>query len=467
MNNTGLAKRITTVLIATSVLAVLAAAAVMLLMTRQAFSNYIDQNNQAMFKQVQPIINEYIAQYGTNDLQQYLTANGLGKGMGMGMGRGMHNVVMSAMGMKRQGQRLVVTDQKGIVLADTYGLLAGKKTDFDTSHAISGAVQLNKQQTGTLYLISPLSSGLASLENEFVSKITGRTAVLAVIIALVALLLGLVLGKRITAPLAALSIGIHNLAQGKLDERINLQGDREFMELGQDFNRMAQKLEDADKHRRRLTADLSHELRTPLTFLRGQLEGMQNASVPMDAENITLLLDEVIRLTRLVKELENLAQMENHAVVLQSADFSLEELLERLTPVSLAMQEKGVHFSIEAAPEIVNIHADPDRLLQILLNLLSNAMHHVNRDGRVNLSISRNADLLQFAVADNGPGISEEDLPNVFDRFYRTDISRNRHEGGMGLGLAIARGYVEAHHGRIWAESNRDAGATFYFTLPQ
>lgn len=467
MKNSGLAKKITGVLMATSVLAVLAAAVLMLLMTRQAFSNYIDQNNQAIFAQVQPVINEYIAQYGTDDLQQYLSTNGTAKGIVMGRGRGLHKGVMSEMGMKRQGQRLLVTDPNGIVLADSYGLLLGKKADFDTSHAVSGAVTLNDKQSGTLYLTSPLSSGLASLENEFVSKITVRTAILAVIIALVALLLGLVLGKRITAPLAALSAGIHNLAQGKLDERIKLQGDREFMELGEDFNLMAQKLEDADKNRRRLTADLSHELRTPLTFLRGQLEGMQNASVPMDAENMTLLLDEVIRLTRLVKELENLAQVENQAVVLHEADFSLEELLERLIPVSLAMQEKGMEFIIDAAPEVKNIHADPDRLLQILLNLLSNAMHHAGSEGRVCLSISRSAENLLFSVTDNGPGIPVGDLPYVFERFYRTDESRNRHEGGMGLGLAIARGYVEAHHGKIWAENHRGGGAAFRFTLPQ
>lgn len=467
MKNMGLAKKITTVLIATAVLAVLAAAAVMLLMTRQAFSNYIDQNNQAMFEQLQPLVNEYIAEYGTDDLQQYLSAAGTGKGMGMGMGRGMHKGVMSAMGMKRQGQRLVVIDSDGIVLADSYGLLLGKKAELDTSHAVSGAVKLENQQTGSLYLISPLSAGLASLENEFVSQITARTAILAVIIALVALLLGLILGKRITAPLAALSLGIHNLAQGKLDERINLQGDREFMELAQDFNRMAMKLEDADKNRRRLTADLSHELRTPLTFLRGQLEGMQSGSVPVDGENVTLLMDEVIRLTRLVKELENLSQVENHAVVLNTSIFSVDDLLERLTPVGITMQDKGVDFIFEAAPEIRQIIADPDRLLQILLNLLSNAMHHVSRGGRVHLSISRNGDLLQFAVADNGPGIPEADLPYVFERFYRTDSSRNRHEGGMGLGLAIARGYVEAHQGKIWAENNPNGGAIFCFTLPQ
>ncbi|MEN6461472.1 MAG: ATP-binding protein, partial [Syntrophomonas sp.] len=282
-----------------------------------------------------------------------------------------------------------------------------------------------------------------------------------------ALILGLVLGKRISSPLADLSTAIHQVAQGKLDQRMRLQGDQEFIQLGRDFNLMAQSLEDADKNRRRLTADLSHELRTPLTFLRGQLEGMQTAGVPMDTENITLLLDEVIRLSRMVKELDNLALVENHAISLQMSTFSVSELLERLTPVNIAMQDKGIAFSIDVGTDIKKITADHDKLLQILLNLLSNAMKHVSSAGIIRLSIQRHKDYLQFSVADNGSGISAEDLPHVFERFYRVDDSRNRREGGMGLGLAIAKGYAEAHNGRMWVESQESSGTTFYFTLAQ
>jgi signal transduction histidine kinase len=305
------------------------------------------------------------------------------------------------------------------------------------------------------------------LENDFINNLTVSTSILAFIIGLIALILGLVLGKRISTPLADLSTAIHQVAQGKLDQRMGLQGDQEFIQLGQDFNLMAQKLEDTDKNRRRLTADLSHELRTPLTFLRGQLEGMQTANVPMDAENITLLLDEVIRLSRLVKELDNLALVENHAVNLNMTTFTVTELLDRLTPVNIAMQDKGIAFNIEVGNNIQQITADLDRLLQILLNLFSNAIQHVNRAGIVRLSIQRHKNYLQFSAADNGSGISAEDLPHVFERFYRVDDSRNRREGGMGLGLAIAKGYVEAHKGKMWVESQLGSGTTFCFTLAQ
>jgi signal transduction histidine kinase len=247
---------------------------------------------------------------------------------------------------------------------------------------------------------------------------------------------------------------------------MSLQGDEEFVQLGRDFNLMAQNLEDAEKNRRRMTADVSHELRTPLTFLRGQLEEMQNGNIPADAENISLLVDEVIRLSRLVKELDNLALVENHAVKLNLSTFPVSELLDRLTPVNIAMQDKGISYSIEVEKDIQQITADLDRLLQILLNLLSNAMHHVSNDGIVKLSIRKYKQFLQFSVMNNGPAIPAENLPYIFERFYRVDDSRNRREGGMGLGLAIAKGYAEAHQGEMWVESNLYE-TTFFFTVAQ
>jgi len=466
MEKSGLTKRITTTLIVLSVMSVIASTVFMLLMTRQQFSNYIQKNNQAMLNQWAPLISDYYGEYGADGLQDYLeSSNTMGMGNGMGWQR---RGLMRSMSMKmRQGQRLVVADRNNIVIADTQQSLIGQAAEFGSLHVSSRPLRFDNRKIGTLYMISPLGSGLASLENDFISQLSISTIILALFMGLIALILGLVLGKRVSSPLADLSAAIHKLAQGQLDERIALQGDQEFIELGQDFNLMAQKLEDADQNRRRLTADLSHELRTPLTFLRGQLEGMQTGSIPMDTENTTLLLDEVIRLSRLVKELENLAQVENHAVKLRLTSFPIVDLLEHLTPVNLAMQDKGILFKMEVGTDINVITADHDRLMQILLNLLSNAMQHVGEAGEVSLSIQRHKNYLQFVVADNGSGISPADLPQLFERFYRVDDSRNRREGGMGLGLAIAKGYVEAHQGKIWVESNPGLGTNFYFTLPQ
>lgn len=465
MARAGLAKKITTTLITVALISVLITAIPMLLMTRQQFSNYIGKYDQAMLQQWQPIVAEYYAQNGSSGLQELLQANPMGSS-NMGNGRGMRRGEAGAGMRSKQGQRLLVTDMNGIIMADSRGLLLGQQAEFDPADVSSAPLLADHQQIGTLYVISPLGSGLASLENDFMTRLTSSTVVLAFFMSVMALILGLLLGKRVSGPLGELSIAIHNVARGKLDQRLDLHGDEEFEQLGHDFNLMAQNLEHAEKNRRRLTADVSHELRTPLTFLRGQLEGMQNGSVPANAENISHLQDEVIRLSRLVKELDDLALVENRAMKLNFSTFPVAELLDRLAPVSLAMQDEGISFSIAVEKDIQQITADLDRLLQILLNLLSNAMQHVKEDGIVKVFIQRHNEALQFSVMNNGPAIPPENLPYIFERFYRVDDSRSRREGGMGLGLAIAKGYAEAHHGKMWAESNAQA-TTFYFTIAQ
>jgi two-component system sensor histidine kinase BaeS len=465
MTKSALAKKITAALIVLSVLSVILATSFMLLITRQQFADYIQRYDQATLDQWLPIVSEYYELNGPEGLQQYLESNMSGSIMGNGMGkrRGAGMMPMRS----KLGQRVIVTDLNGMVVADSSGTLTGKKADIDLTDASSAMILADNEQQGTLYIVSPLGAGLASLENDFINKLTISTGILALFMGLFAFVLGLVLGKRISAPLEELSAAIHLVARGKLDKRISLTGDQEFVQLGHDFNIMAQNLQEAETYRQRFTADLSHELRTPLTLLRGQLEGMQAGSIPADNENVTLLLDEVIRLSRLVKELDNLALLENHRISLHITTFTVSELLDRLLPVHLAMQDKDIVFNVKVGNDVEQITADHDRLLQILLNLLANAGQHADKGGKINLSIQREQEHLLFSIADNGPGIQPGDLPHIFERFYRVDDSRNRRDGGMGLGLAIAKGYVEAHNGKIWVKSTPGIGTTFYFTLPR
>ncbi|HNX92185.1 MAG TPA: HAMP domain-containing protein, partial [Syntrophomonas sp.] len=250
MARTGLAKKITTTLIMVSLVSVVITAIPMLLMTRQQFSNYIGKYDQVMLDQWLPVVSEYYAQNGASGLQDLLASNsmggmGNGNGIGAGNGMGMHRGGI-ATGMRlKLGQRLVVTDKNGIVLADSRGLLVGQKASFDPADVSSAPLTNNQQQIGTMYVISPLGSGLASLENDFITRLTGSTVILALIMAFIALILGWLLGKRISAPIGELSSAIHHVAQGKLDQRLDLQGDEEFEQLGRDFNLMAQNLENA------------------------------------------------------------------------------------------------------------------------------------------------------------------------------------------------------------------------------
>lgn len=463
VTESGLGRRVTATLIVVSLLAVLTSTLLMLGMSREQFSLYIDQNNQAIVNQWSPVIVNYYAQNGFTGLQEFLVSSRSGNGMGMGQRQhGWENPTIM-----NRGQRMIITDNANTVMADSYGLLLGQTLDLDPQQFASSVLMTGETQIGTLYITSPLGSGLATLENSFVNNLTLNACILALLLGVLALAIGWMLGRRISLPIKTLSEGIHKLAQGKLDERIILEGDQEFINLGNDFNLMAAQLEDAEKNRRRLTADISHELRTPLALIRGQLEGIQHGFTPMNSENLTLVVDEVIRLSRLVKELEELSLVQSKSLKLHITTFPLTDLLEKLNPVIMAMQAEGIDLIINIDPDIKEISADQDRLLQILLNLLANAMHHVKNPGKVFFSIKRGPECLTFSIADNGPGIPAEDLPHIFERFYRIDDSRNRTEGGMGLGLAIALAYTEAHKGRMWAESELGTGSVFYFTLPQ
>lgn len=462
VTGSGLGRKVTATLIVVSLLAVFISTLLMLGLTRQEFSSYIDQNNQIIINQWSPIIINYYNQNGFTGLQEFLVSSRTGNGMGMGQRQ--HGWTGPA-GINR-GQRMIVTDTNDMVIVDTYDLLIGQTVELDPQQVTSSPLIAGDLQIGTLHVISPLGSGLATLENSFVNNLTLNAGILALLLGILALTIGWVVGRRISLPLKTLSDGIHKLAQGKLDERITLHGDPEFTNLGKDFNLMAGQLEDAEKNRRRLTADISHELRTPLALIRGQLEGIQRGFTPMNPENLTLVLDEVIRLSRLVKELEDLSLVQSKSLKLHITTFPLSDLLEKLSPVAMAMQADGIDLSLGIDEDINEISADPDKLLQILLNLLANAMHHVSNPGKVVFSIKRCSNHLEFSIADNGPGIPPADLPHIFERFYRIDDSRNRAEGGMGLGLAIALAYTEAHGGRMWAESSPGSGTVFYFTLP-
>jgi signal transduction histidine kinase len=322
------------------------------------------------------------------------------------------------------------------------------------------------KRIGTLFLVSPLTAGITSLENTFISNITTQVIVTIIMVALLALLLGLLMAREITSPLGELSAAIHQLAQGKLAVKVHPHGDRELASLGRDFNLMASKLLDQEQNRHRFMSDIAHELRTPLTLLRGRLEALQSGKLESSEELASSLVDEVIRLTRLVKDLETIGLAESGALQLAKEPVDINDLIERLTPLRLAMEEDKIRFQVSVDNRVEKVMADANRLLQILINLLSNAMRHTQAGGQIILHIQEEKDAIIFSIQDNGAGIPVEHLPYIFDRFYRVDESRNRESGGKGLGLAIARSYVEAHGGRIWVESLSGHGASFYFSIP-
>lgn len=292
------------------------------------------------------------------------------------------------------------------------------------------------------------------------------TAALAAMIA--AALTGLFVARRITTPLKRMLDATRRISSGSYGERVPVGGNDELGALSESLNAMAATLEATEQRRREFIADVSHELRTPLSTLQGYMEGLMDGVVEPSEETWALLYAEAERMRRLVDDLQQLSQAEAGQLTLHPESVSAEEIANTATESMLPLfTEKGVELDKVISEDLPPATADRDRAVQVLTNLLNNALRYTPTGGRVTVEVeSRDGEVL-FSVRDTGTGIPAEHLPHVFERFYRVEKSRSRQGGGSGVGLAICRALVGAMGGSIRAESpGPGKGATFYFTLP-
>ena len=285
---------------------------------------------------------------------------------------------------------------------------------------------------------------------------------------LVAIALSLYFSRSVIAPVHAMSQATQRIADGRYDERVRVNGSDELAQLALYFNQMAEKLNQIESMRRRLIGDVSHELRTPLTAIKGSMEGLMDGVLPATNETYQQIYAEADRLNRLVDDLQELSCVEARAYQLDIRPLDVSTLArtvtKRLAPHS---ESKRISLNLELAPYLPHVLADEDRAVQVLTNLTGNALHYTPEGGRITISAKQVGNEVQIAVRDTGIGIPPEHLSHIFDRFYRVDKSRPRQSGGgSGIGLTIARVLIEAHGGRIWAESTGNGqGSTFTFTL--
>ncbi len=216
-----------------------------------------------------------------------------------------------------------------------------------------------------------------------------------------------------------------------------------------------------------MTADIAHELRTPLSVILGHAEGVHDGIIPASIDTFDIIREEAHRLERMVEDLRTLSRADAGEIALTRQKASPQALLEQVAnayrPIA---QQKQITLDVKAQTKLPDISVDIDRMKQVLGNVINNAIHYTPPDGQISLSATRNHTGTEFRVQDSGPGIEPDDLPHVFDRFYRIDKSRQRDSGGSGLGLAIAKSFVENHGGKIWAESELGAGTTIVIQLP-
>jgi signal transduction histidine kinase len=363
------------------------------------------------------------------------------------------------------GRRIVLTDSNGIVAADSDGNLLGKTFAPDWPNQML----LSKQEGivwGTLYM-SPESSLGTALVQGLAKSISLSLLWGSVLAVVVAVILTLVLSRRISTPVQALTVSAQRLGLGDFSQRVPVHDKGELGELAQTFNSMVDNLQRNEKLRRNLMADIAHELRSPLYNIRGYVEAIQDGVAEPDTKTISSINEEVILLCRLVDDLRELALAESGELKLFYQSENVAELVNHaLVAVQPKAEAKEISLSVRIPDELPPVKADFQRIDQVLHNLLENAIIHTSKGNSVAITAHQQGSWVEISVADNGEGIPEEDLPNIFERFYRVDKSRTRATGGSGLGLTIAKYLIEAHGGRIWVQSKPGEGSCFTFTLP-
>lgn len=276
------------------------------------------------------------------------------------------------------------------------------------------------------------------------------------------------LSRRLVHPVRELGLGADRIAHGHYGERVQVIGEDELARLGAAFNQLAASLESAELRRRRLLADLAHELRTPLATIDGYLEGLADGVVRAEAPTWTLLRGETRRLGRLVEDLDKVSRAEERQLDLRLKAARPEEVVDgAVAAAAAAFSAAGVRLERAVAGRLPEVRVDRDRIAEVLGNLLENALRHTPAGGLVTVSAGLRGGDVELAVEDTGEGIAAEHLPHLFERFYRADRARARRDGGSGIGLAIAHALVEAHGGRLRAESEGlGRGARFTISLP-
>ncbi len=290
-----------------------------------------------------------------------------------------------------------------------------------------------------------------------------------VVAALTALVVTWYFTRRVQRSIAEVSSAATAVANGRYDIRVSQPGlGEDFQSLARAFNQMAERLESVESSRRQLFGDLAHEIRTPVSVVEAYLEAVEDGVKTLDADTVAMLREQTRRLVRFSDDFAALAKAEEGSIAAEPKWIAPEELIS--TAVAAAADSyhaKDVILTTQVAERLPRLWADPQRLAQVLANLLDNALRHTPPNGQVKVAATSDGHQLTITVSDTGEGIAAEHLPHVFERFYRADSARDRHHGGAGIGLAIAKALVETHGGHITADSRGlGTGTTFTLTLP-
>ena len=376
--------------------------------------------------------------------------------------------VVEALGVS--GTRIILVAVNGTVVGDSKRELLGANYTDSSNDALEMSLVRGgvKEVLGHAYITSDPATEPYVTPFLKLSSSINRSLLLGGSLAIgIALLLTFVLSRRMTSPIEVLAKAARRLGHGDLSQRVRLQGESEVTALAEAFNSMAADLEYAEQLRRNMVADVAHELRTPLSNIQGYLEAIRDGVVEPDAAAIRSLSEETYLLSRLVNELQELSLAEAGELKLVYQGEDIANLVRRaVTPWQPQLTAGDISLSLELADDLPLVNIDWQRVNEVLHNILENAVAHTPKGGTINVATSQKGKWVEVSVSDTGEGIPAEDLPHIFERFYRVDRSRARATGGSGLGLTIAKRLIEAHGGTIAVQSKLGEGSRFSFTLP-
>jgi len=438
-----------------------------------AIAFLINRSTSAEFRRY--ITRSEVTAYGTEQLAAYYVAHDGWEGIESLLANGVVVTGSRTMpfgrrpGMSEMRLDVVLADANGKVVFDSAGTTEGKKLSAnELKEAILVTEFGSEKALGYMLIALPGAQWLGSPEQRFLDKTRSLLLVVAALAIVLGLLIGALFSRSLTAPLQRLAGAARAVGSGDLGKRVKVEGSAEIADVSRAFNEMTAALEKGEELRQNLMSDVAHELRTPLSVLQGNLRALLDDVYPLEKAEIARLYDETRLLNLLVEDLRELAQAEAGQLHFNRMPTDVSKILQsavaRFEP---AAQSKSIQVELHAEGDLPTVTADPDRMAQVMNNLMTNALRHTPEGGRITVSAAAVKDAVEVAVTDSGEGIKAEDLPHIFDRFWRVDRSRSRAGGGSGLGLAIVRALVEAHGGTVQAASDGPGlGSVFAFTLP-
>ncbi|MDC3418689.1 sensor histidine kinase [Aquibacillus salsiterrae] len=417
----------------------------------KTFENYLSESDEMKVDMIKQAVSSYYV--STGSLEGVDRILDFSNRMDMG----------NMMGHMGGTLEITILDTSGEIVVDTT-----TKSMEDKYSSVEEPLIIQGETIGTFIAYLVKSDSVSRLEQQFVQSVNITILLGFLVAVLLSLIIGFFLSKRITKPLTQLVSGIEQVSKGKTNFRVTINSKDEFRKLGDAFNKMTETLERTEHIRKSLVADVAHELRTPLAIIRAKLESIQAGALEATEEVILSVSDEVYRLSRLVNDLQQLSLAESKTLPLHKEQTEINSFLESvLSQFQWFADEKNIKLYFMKNSTNVFLNIDRDRMTQVIVNLIGNSLRYTPKHGIVTVTVKQEDETVVLCFQDTGPGIDEEKLPFIFERFYRVDESRKRDESGAGLGLSIAKSFVEIHGGDIKVKSSKGEGTTFEVILPQ